>query len=109
MRTLFLLLIVSTLVAQVPEPIKDADKILVQGLAIQLLQTENSVLKLAFQLDAQKKKLEEFQKQYTEWYKAMLIKYNSKDYILDAKLEWVKKEKPDERIVAVPNESPPSP
>jgi len=110
MRTLFLfLLTVSILGAQAPEALKDEDRLLVQGLAIQLLQAENSILKLSFQLDTQKKKLDELQTQYTKWYSAMLLRYGSKDYVLNAELNWVKKEKPNERTVAIPNESPARP
>ena len=85
MRTLLLLLIVSTLGAQVPEPIKDEDKMLIQGLAIQLLQTENRILKLSSTLNKLKV-------QYNKWFATMLLKYDSKDYVLNAELNWVKKD-----------------
>ena len=89
MRTLLVILFIAgTLGAQAPEPIKDKDRILVQGLTIQILQTENRIFKLSYQLN-------ELQAQRVKWYSAMPLKYKVNGYTLDAELKWVKKEKPD--------------
>ena len=42
MRTLFLLLMVSTLGAQAPEPIKNEDKVEIQAITIQIMRIENT-------------------------------------------------------------------
>ncbi len=102
MRTLFLFLVASTLGAQAPESIKNEDKVEIQAITIQIMRIENTFRVL----QEQHKKL---QAQRVNWNKDMLVKYKAEGFELDAELEWVKKEKPNERTVAIPNESSASP
>ena len=102
MRTLLFLLVISTLIAQTPEPIKNEDKVEIQAITIQIMRIENTFRIL----QEEHKKL---QAQRTKWYKDIITNYKVEGYELGPELNWVKKEKPNERIVAVPNESPTSP
>ncbi len=84
MRTFLLFLIASTLGAQAPESIKNEDKVEIQAITIQIMRIENTIRIL----QEEHKKL---QAQRVKWNRDILVKYDSKDHILDAELNWVKK------------------
>ena len=71
-----------------PEPIKDADKVKIQTITIQILRIKNTFRIL-------QEEYKKLQAQRMQWNKDILVKYDSKDYVLDAELNWVKKEKPN--------------
>ena len=97
MRTLLLLLMVSTLGAQAPEPIKDEDKVEIQAITIQILRIENTFRIL-------QEEHTKLRAQRVKWRKDILVKYKAKDYVLDAELKWVEKEKPN--AITTVNPSP---